>query len=91
VAAAYQDYLDGRAYADPLLFWRLLNLELWLREFVDRDPTAPPASTFVHHYPVPAAVPVSPAPAPAEQPVTSAPDPSATGEQDKLVGADSGP
>jgi asparagine synthase (glutamine-hydrolysing) len=41
---------------DPALGWRLLNLELWLREFVDRDPTLPPASTFVDHYPRPAPV-----------------------------------
>jgi asparagine synthase (glutamine-hydrolysing) len=51
VVSSYQSYLDGRPVADPALFWRLLNLELWLREFVDRDPSAPPASTFVHHYP----------------------------------------
>jgi asparagine synthase (glutamine-hydrolysing) len=65
VVSSYESYLEGRPVAEPALFWRLLNLELWLREFVDRDPTAPPASTFVHHYPkaAPATAPVSPAPA----------------------------
>jgi asparagine synthase (glutamine-hydrolysing) len=49
---------------DPGLCWRLVNLELWLREFVDRDPTFPPASTFVAFYPksTPVVTPGPPAP-----------------------------
>jgi asparagine synthase (glutamine-hydrolysing) len=41
VTAAFRDYLRGRAGAETMLFWRLLNMELWLREFIDRDPTVP--------------------------------------------------
>jgi asparagine synthase (glutamine-hydrolysing) len=60
VLAAYRD-----GELDPALGWRLVNLELWLRAFVDRDPTLPPASTFVDHYqrPEPGAEPTAEAPA----------------------------
>lgn len=51
VNTALQAYRSGRARAETMLFWRLLNLELWLREMIDRDPTRPPASTFTEHYP----------------------------------------
>ena len=53
VIAAFRAYLAGRNSAETMLFWRLLNLELWLREMIDRDPTRPPADTFVRHYPAP--------------------------------------
>jgi asparagine synthase (glutamine-hydrolysing) len=46
VTSAFRAYLTGKGSAETMLFWRLLNLELWLRELVDRDPTLPPASTF---------------------------------------------
>src|SRR5205085_10358316 len=41
VARAFHAFLRGRASAQTLTFWRLLHVELWLREFIDRDPTAP--------------------------------------------------
>ncbi len=44
VTAAFRDYLSGRAVAETMLFWRLVNVELWLREFIDRDPTVPLAT-----------------------------------------------
>lgn len=50
-AAVLTAYRAGEL--DFALGFRLLNLELWLRAFVDRDPTLPPASTFVDYYPRP--------------------------------------
>ena len=44
VTAAFRGYLSGRTAAETMLFWRLVNLELWLREFIDRDPTVPLAT-----------------------------------------------
>jgi asparagine synthase (glutamine-hydrolysing) len=38
---AFRTYLSGRTAGDPGLFWRLVNVELWLREFIDVDPTVP--------------------------------------------------
>ena len=38
VLRAFQGYLSGRAGADTMAFWRMLNVELWLREFIDADP-----------------------------------------------------
>lgn len=34
VLSKFKDYLDGKT-DDSLIFWRLLNLELWLRIFID--------------------------------------------------------
>jgi asparagine synthase (glutamine-hydrolysing) len=51
VTAAFRGYLAGRNRAETMLFWRLLNLELWLREMIDRDPARPPVETLVHPYP----------------------------------------
>jgi asparagine synthetase B (glutamine-hydrolysing) len=68
---------------DPALCWRLVNLELWLREFVDRDPTIPPASTFVGHYPKPGAPAAKPAP-PVRDPVP------APADDDSLITVDVG-
>jgi asparagine synthase (glutamine-hydrolysing) len=44
VTAAFHAYLSGRTSAETMLFWRLVNLELWLREFIDNDPTVPLAT-----------------------------------------------
>jgi asparagine synthase (glutamine-hydrolysing) len=44
VLAAFSAYLAGRVSADTMTFWRLLNVELWLREFIDREPVAPLAA-----------------------------------------------
>lgn len=35
VLRAFQWYLSGRAGADTMAFWRMINVELWLREFID--------------------------------------------------------
>jgi len=35
VLLAFQQFIDGQI-DDTLIFWRLLNLELWLREFFDK-------------------------------------------------------
>ena len=53
VLHAFRAFLNGQGGAETMTFWRMLNVELWLREFIDRDPTAaPPAAPT-------AAVPVS--------------------------------
>lgn len=57
VTAAFRGYLAGENRAETMLFWRLLNLELWLREMIDRDPTRPPASTLVTSYPTGSSLP----------------------------------
>ena len=38
VASAFEDYVAGRNSADTMMFWRLINTELWLREFIDPKP-----------------------------------------------------
>ena len=40
VVAAFDDWLAGRGGYDSMVFWRMLNVELWLREFCDRTPKA---------------------------------------------------
>jgi asparagine synthase (glutamine-hydrolysing) len=37
VLAAFEAFLRGTGSAETMTFWRLLNLELWLREFIDAD------------------------------------------------------
>lgn len=44
VQKAFREFLQGKASAETMTFWRLLNVELWLREFIDRDPVAPGAT-----------------------------------------------
>jgi asparagine synthase (glutamine-hydrolysing) len=39
VVAAFDQLVAGRAASETMLFWRMLNTELWLRMFVDEDPT----------------------------------------------------
>ncbi len=39
VLAAFTRFLRGRGGADTMTFWRMLNVELWLRAFIDEDPT----------------------------------------------------
>ncbi len=34
VIKAFREFIEGKNY-DTLVFWRLLNVELWLREFID--------------------------------------------------------
>jgi glutamine amidotransferase-like protein len=77
----------GTGALDPDLCWRLVNLELWLREFVDRDPTIPPASTFVAHYPKPVPTAAAPAP-PAPEPTPAAAG--AAADDDSLITVDVG-
>jgi asparagine synthase (glutamine-hydrolysing) len=38
VLSAFKRYIGGRGAADTDIFWRLLNVELWLREFFDEEP-----------------------------------------------------
>ena len=47
VLDAFHRFLGGRGGSDTMTFWRLLNVELWLRAFIDEDPTtgAPAAAT----------------------------------------------
>ncbi|NUS71778.1 MAG: asparagine synthase (glutamine-hydrolyzing) [Corynebacteriales bacterium] len=46
VMKVWTDFVNGRGGAETMTFWRLLNVELWMREFIDVDPTtwALPAS-----------------------------------------------
>jgi asparagine synthase (glutamine-hydrolysing) len=39
VLEAFDQLVAGRAASETMLFWRMLNVELWLRAFVDNDPT----------------------------------------------------
>jgi asparagine synthase (glutamine-hydrolysing) len=69
VLRAFSDFVAGKADAETMLFWRLLNVELWLREFIDHDPAVDDAS---------ASEPASPAAeSPAESPTAASPTPSA--------------
>ncbi len=36
VLSAFEDFIHERNDATTMLFWRLMNLELWLREFIDQ-------------------------------------------------------
>ncbi|OMH24382.1 asparagine synthase (glutamine-hydrolyzing) [Tersicoccus phoenicis] len=38
VLYAFEEYLQDRNGASTMVFWRLLNVELWLREFIDGEP-----------------------------------------------------
>lgn len=35
VLSAFEDFIHGRSDATSMVFWRLMNLELWMREFID--------------------------------------------------------
>lgn len=35
VIAEFESFINDRSKADSLLFWRMINIELWLREFID--------------------------------------------------------
>ena len=37
VVEAFDGFIDGKNDTSSMLFWRLLNVELWLREFVDEE------------------------------------------------------
>jgi asparagine synthase (glutamine-hydrolysing) len=39
VLEAFDQLVARRAASETMLFWRMLNVELWLRAFVDNDPT----------------------------------------------------
>ncbi len=42
VLAEFESFVHDRSKADSMLFWRVLNIELWLREFIDvKKPAAP--------------------------------------------------
>ncbi|REF37827.1 asparagine synthase (glutamine-hydrolyzing) [Thermasporomyces composti] len=40
VVEAFDKLVERRAASETMLFWRLLNVELWLRTFIDNDPTS---------------------------------------------------
>lgn len=37
VLTAFEEYLNDRNSADTMMFWRLINVELWFREFIDTN------------------------------------------------------
>lgn len=37
VLTAFEEYLNDKNDADTMIFWRLLNVELWFREFIDTN------------------------------------------------------
>lgn len=39
VVTAWDKLVAARAASETMLFWRMLNVELWLRDFIDNDPT----------------------------------------------------
>lgn len=38
VLAAFEGHIKGRNTTDTMVFWRMLNVELWMREFIDEKP-----------------------------------------------------
>jgi asparagine synthase (glutamine-hydrolysing) len=40
VVGAFQEFMRGRSAVDTMVFWRILNVEYWLREFIDRPSEA---------------------------------------------------
>nr|WP_018253355.1 asparagine synthase (glutamine-hydrolyzing) [Salinispora mooreana] len=40
VLQAFEDYVAGRGGVETMTFWRMLNVELWLREFIDPQPAS---------------------------------------------------
>jgi len=51
VLRAFQGYLSGRAGADTMAFWRMVNVELWLREFIDAPLPLPDELSLVDEDP----------------------------------------
>ncbi|MDR0591093.1 MAG: asparagine synthase (glutamine-hydrolyzing) [Candidatus Nomurabacteria bacterium] len=49
VLTAFEGFIKGKNSVDSMAFWRLINVELWLREFFDEPEPAPKvkASDFV--------------------------------------------
>ncbi|MER7070629.1 asparagine synthase (glutamine-hydrolyzing) [Terrabacter sp. NPDC000476] len=45
VVDAFEGWLSGRGSLDSMAFWRILNVELWLREFFDEQPIPDVAET----------------------------------------------
>jgi asparagine synthase (glutamine-hydrolysing) len=43
VLNAFEGHIKGRNTTDTMVFWRMLNVELWLREFFDEKTPAEPA------------------------------------------------
>src|SRR5699024_7705281 len=44
VNALFDDYIANPGNHGTMMFWRLLNVELWMREFIDGEETAAPQS-----------------------------------------------
>lgn len=56
VIAAFEGWIKGANDVDTMTFWRLINLELWMREFIDEhedadDVTAAPARVKTDYEP----------------------------------------
>jgi asparagine synthase (glutamine-hydrolysing) len=49
VLKAFQKFIEGKI-DDTMIFWRLLNLELWLREFFDTKPVKELRSARVYQF-----------------------------------------
>jgi asparagine synthase (glutamine-hydrolysing) len=45
VLAAFELWLSGKGSLDSMAFWRILNVELWLRAFFDPEPASDRAAT----------------------------------------------
>lgn len=45
VLTAFEQWLSGSGDLDSMVFWRMLNVELWLREFFDRPDTTEAADS----------------------------------------------
>ncbi|MEO6997809.1 MAG: asparagine synthase-related protein, partial [Terracoccus sp.] len=48
VLTAFELWLSGAGDLDSMVFWRMLNVELWLREFFDRPDTTETADSAAH-------------------------------------------
>lgn len=42
IAKAFEGFIKGKNDSNSLLYWRFINVELWLREFFDEKPTSEP-------------------------------------------------
>jgi len=45
VVRAFRQFMVGRSTVETMTFWRMLNLELWMREFIDPGPAPVPLRT----------------------------------------------
>ncbi len=55
VVRAFQRYLAGHSTVDTMTLWRLFNVELWLRELIDNEPSEPSTRPAPERQPEPTA------------------------------------